>query len=277
MGSTQAAIASVEGGSLEGMRKDRTAPAEFAEADWELAEALENLDDAANYASWIFDLMRPHLGERILEIGAGHGTFTDRFAGIATSVVAEDLSPRCCEVLHRRFEGTAAVRVVEGSIDDAAGHGPFDAAVMINVLEHIADDGEALRKVLAALEPGGRLALWVPALPLLYSRFDRRVGHHRRYRRRDLVDQVRACGYTVIEARYVNLVGALGWLVSARLMRRAPTGTLAVRTFDRLVPALRRLEARVHPPVGQSLLLIASRPPVAERAPQASISEVTGR
>lgn len=258
------------------MREERIAPAEFAEADWELAQALDNLDDAANYASWIFDLVRPHLGDRILEIGAGHGTFTDRFARIATSVVAEDLSPRCCEVLHRRFDEMPAVRVVEGSIEDAAAHGPFDAAVMINVLEHIADDAGALRSVLAALAPGGRLALWVPALPLLYSRFDRRIGHYRRYRRTDLEERVRGCGYTVIESRYVNVVGALGWLVSARVMRRAPTGTLAVRMFDRLVPALRRAETRVHPPVGQSLLLIASRPPVAERLPEASSPEESG-
>lgn len=257
------------------MRKEQAAPADFAEADGELAEALENLDDAVNYAAWIFGLLRPHLGERVLEIGAGHGTFTARLAEIAGTVVAEDLSPRCCEVLQGRFQGVPAVEIVQGTIDDAAPYGPFDAAVMINVLEHIPDDGAALRSVLEVLQPGGRLALWVPAFPLLYSRFDRRVGHYRRYRRSQLVDLVERSGYTVVESRYVNLVGALGWLVSARMLGREPTGTLSVRIFDRLVPVLRRVESRLRPPAGQSLFLVAARPAVIDSS-TSSDPEVTG-
>ena len=54
--------------------------ADFSAADAELAATLDNLDGADNYAGWIFELIQPHLGGEVLEVGAGHGTFTDMLA-----------------------------------------------------------------------------------------------------------------------------------------------------------------------------------------------------
>src|SRR5437016_5447341 len=81
-------------------------------------------------------------------------------------------------------------------------------------------------------KPGGRLILWVPAFQLLYSDFDRKIGHHRRYRKGELRAQLTRAGYEVAEIRYVNSVGALAWLVVARLMHRAPTGGASVKIYD---------------------------------------------
>ena len=51
------------------------------------------------------------------------------------------------------------------------------------------------------LEPGGRLCIWVPAYELLYSRFDAKLGHVRRYRKRQLESDIRLAGYEVVERR----------------------------------------------------------------------------
>jgi SAM-dependent methyltransferase len=248
--------------------------ARFSEADLELQETLDNLDGAANYAVWIYALMEPHLGSAVLEVGAGHGTFTDLLAESKARIVTSDLSERCVAILRSRFAGTSNVEILHGSIDSAGSYGPFDTAVLINVLEHIEDDNAALEELYELLEPGGRLLLWVPAFPILYSEFDRKIGHYRRYRLKGLGIQLARAGFEVQDIRYVNSVGAIAWLVVARLLRRTPTGGASVRIFDRyFVPVIRLAERRLRPPFGQSVLAVAYVPPVNRGAARSDIRD----
>jgi len=243
-------------------KRSGSAPvASVAAADAELAETLDNLDGADNYAAWIFEQVQPHLGDAVLEVGAGHGTFTEILSARGARVVATDVSQRCADVLRERFAADERVTVVHGGADAVAGQPPFDSAVLINVLEHIPDDDGALRDLAATLRPGGRLILWVPAFQLLYSDFDRKIGHYRRYRKGELKEQLTRAGYQVAEIRYVNSVGALAWLVVARLMHRAPTGGRSVKIYDScFVPVLKRLEGRRGAPFGQSVFAVATWP-----------------
>jgi 2-polyprenyl-3-methyl-5-hydroxy-6-metoxy-1,4-benzoquinol methylase len=240
----------------------RATPADFAGADAELAETLDNMDDAANYAAWIFALMAPHLGPELAEVGAGHGTFTELLAPEARRLVASDLSDRCAGILAERFADRPQVEILAGTLAAAAERGPFDAVILINVLEHIEDDEGALKEIESMLKPGGRVILWVPAFRLLYSDFDRRIGHYRRYRTAGLAARLRAAGFAVTDARYVNPVGGLAWLVLARLLHRTPTSGAPVAIFDKyFVPVLRRVEEHWRPPFGQSVFAVGTRSP----------------
>ena len=84
------------------------------------------------------------------------------------------------------------------------------------------------------------------------------VGHERRYERDSLDRLLRATGYRVHELRYVNPVGALGWFVSARLLRRKGLPLWTLGPYDRLVPLLRPLD-RFDLPVGLSVWAVAER------------------
>jgi 2-polyprenyl-3-methyl-5-hydroxy-6-metoxy-1,4-benzoquinol methylase len=240
--------------------RSEVGPAAADEADEELADTLDNLDDADHYADWIYSLMAPYLGKRVIEVGAGHGTLTDRLVDGRT-VTATDLSNRCVAVLQDRYADIEQVTVVEGDIDDAAGLGQFDSVVLVNVLEHIADDARAVRSLEKALSPGGHLVLFVPAFDALYSDFDRRIGHHRRYRAEQLGVLVTEAGLEVVDLRYVNMVGAVAWWVLATKLGQTPTKRWSALTFDRVVvPVVSRLERRWRPPFGQSVLCVARRP-----------------
>jgi len=233
--------------------------ASVTDADLELETTLDNLDDAHHYRQWIFDLIEPSLGAHVLEIGAGHGTFTELLAQ-GRRVTATDLSPRCVGVLSERFAGRPEVTVLLGDVEGARSHGPYDSVVMINVLEHIDDDGAALAELRRQLNPSGRIAIWVPAHMQLYSRFDRLIGHHRRYTRGQLVELLTESGFAVDDAFYVNMVGAAAWWLVARVLGRVPTGRVLAGLFDRFaVPVVRRAEARCRPPAGQSVLALARR------------------
>jgi SAM-dependent methyltransferase len=235
-------------------------PALFDQADAAMTVPLESLDGAKNYARWIFSMIEPHLGPRVLEVGAGLGTFTELLAP-GRRLTATEMSARCLAMLRERYAEEPAVEIVDGDIDAASAKGPFDAAVMLNVLEHIEDDRKALRELAATLVPGGRLVVFVPALQRLYSDFDREVGHHRRYQKEDLVRAAEEAGFHGVEARYVNTLGAVAWWVTAKRLRLRPIRPWSTMVYDRVaVPVLRRVERSWEPPFGQSVFCVARRP-----------------
>ena len=77
-------------------RRQTRLPSEFADADAEMAMGLENLDGAENYSEWIADQFLPLIRGRVLEIGAGHGTFSSMLAERADELVITEPSARAC-------------------------------------------------------------------------------------------------------------------------------------------------------------------------------------
>lgn len=232
----------------------------LAHDDSELSVTLDSLDNATNYADWIVELLAPYLRGDILEIGSGYGTFSERLASFGRLVTSEP-SPDAVALLRRRFAGHANVEVLEADAASAAAGRAYDAIVAINVLEHIADHTAVIGALGDAVRPGGTLAIYVPAFESLYGAFDARVGHIRRYTRSQLRALLQDAGLDVVEARYVNSLGALAWFVTVRVLGATPTRQWSAQLYDRaVVPVLRPLERRVLPRVGQSLLCIARRP-----------------
>jgi hypothetical protein len=105
------------------------------------------------------------------------------------------------------------------------------------------------------------VAIFVPAHSGLYSEFDHRVGHFRRYSRATLATALSCAGFEVVETRYVNQPGAVAWWLLAKALRRTPTNGALVRFYDRVgIPTVRRLERGRQPRFGQSLVAIGRRP-----------------
>lgn len=222
---------------------------------------LEAMDFAEQYHAWILNEFRPFLAGRVAEVGAGTGSFTELLLGVpvVSEVLAVEPSREMHALLAERLAGEPRVRTEQAIFRDVHAAG-FDAAVYVNVLEHIEDDAEELRLVREALRPGGHVCIFVPALPWLYSELDATLGHFRRYTRPELEAKVRAAGLEVVHSRYFDVAGVLPWLVVYRLLRR-PMVRGQVETYDRfVVPLMRHLEAFVRPPIGKNVLLVARRP-----------------
>ena len=234
-------------------------PAPFDAADQGLLEVLEALQDAKNYSSWILELIAPHVNGRILEVGAGRGTYSTYFAEHGHLTALEPSEAQCAALRERLAEYPSAV-IVNAQLDGAAAPGSYDTVVCLNVLEHIADDHRALGDIYEALAPGGKVVLWVPAFEALYSKFDRKIGHYRRYRRDQLLGLVHNVGFQQVAGRYTNLPGFFAWWLVVRVMHITPTAGRLAAIYDKyFIPVIRRVERFVRPPLGQSLLVVAQR------------------
>lgn len=217
-------------------------------------QTLRRMAGAQNYNVWLLSRAGSSLGNRVLDVGAGIGTFTAMAADACAHVVAVERDARFAEILRRRFAKRPNVSVVEADAIDLSRRDspPFDTILCFNVLEHVERDDLALRALRELLAPDGRLLLLVPAHPLLYSSLDRVVAHKRRYAKRHLRTLLRATGFEIEVLRYVNPIGAVGWLLQARLLGHEAISATALGLYDRLVPALTALD-RFDLPFGLSL------------------------
>jgi len=218
------------------------------------ARTLEVLENARNYNRWTYERVRGALGQHVLEIGCGTGTITQFLTG-RDLVMGIDVDPANVLAAQKRFANTPNVVIrlldVAISVDELRPY-HFDSALSVNVFEHILDDQAALKAVHAVLDPGGTLALLVPAHPFLMSPFDRAIGHHRRYTKRDLRLKLEAAGFRVERLRRSNPTGALGWMVNNVWLRR--TELRGIGLYDRLVPVLAAADRVLELPMGLSIL-----------------------
>ncbi|MGH2743755.1 MAG: class I SAM-dependent methyltransferase [Thermoleophilaceae bacterium] len=234
--------------------------ASTVDGDFDLGE----LAGARRLCDWMFDQFRDTARGCVAETGAGIGTFSERLlANGVHELVLTEAEPRLAALLEQRFETDERVSVACEALPESptlrrrAGH--FDMVLCQNVLEHVEDDYAAVATMAAALRPGGRLALLVPAHPRLFGSLDRSFGHHRRYTRRRLLDLARGADLEVRELYSFNLLGVPGWWVKGR--RRADgLGSASLAVYEQLVRVWRPLEERLRPPWGLSLILQADRP-----------------
>jgi SAM-dependent methyltransferase len=225
-------------------------------------EELDALAGADNYHRWIARRFAPYLGGRIVEAGAGIGTFAAALRRVAPTSALTLVEPASNNYPHLalRHGGDPRCRTVHGYLADAGADGGADTVVAVNVLEHVEDDREFLRTAHRLLVPGGHLLIHVPAMPSLYGTLDEAFEHHRRYARSELGERLRAAGFEVLKLSYSNLPGIAAWWFTGRVLRRRTLGSRATLLYDRvMIPLIAAAERIASPPLGQSLIAIARR------------------
>jgi SAM-dependent methyltransferase len=226
--------------------------------------ALRRLARARRLQDWMFSVLSPSAPGPMLEIGAGIWTFSRRLLDSgANPLLVIEPEDACVRELEKAFANDSRVEVVRELLPDsptlASRPRSFGYALCQNVLEHIEDDVAALAAVVDALEPGGELAVLVPAHPALYGRLDRNFGHFRRYTRGAVRELVSAAGAELTSLRSFNALGVPGWWLSGKARAMDITdGALAV--YEALVVPWRPIEDLLRPPVGLSLVARARKP-----------------
>lgn len=146
----------------------------------------------------VVDRMLPSDVATVLEVGCGQGALGARLSARCRYVGMEP-DPDSFRVAEQRFARLAHGEVRRTTIDALDPAERFDLVCAFEVLEHIEDDAETLRRWANALNPGGWLMLSVPAYQHRYSAADQLVGHYRRYDPADLASLVERVGFEEVE------------------------------------------------------------------------------
>ena len=214
-----------------------------------------------NYHRWVTSLAVPFMGDHPIEFGSGLGNYAEGWlAGGVPELTLSEVDPSRLAILKSKFSSEPRVHIEPLNIFEPPA-GAYSALVAYNVLEHIPDQVTALRAAHRLVRPGGAVVMFVPAFEFAMGRFDRAVGHVRRYTVRSMTDAMEQAGLTVELANYVNIPGLAAWFVGMRLLRMTPgAGRLLTLWDSQVIPRTRRWEANHAAPFGQSVFAVARVP-----------------
>ncbi len=187
----------------------------------------------------VVDLVRRHFPPPglLVEGGFGSGRNLLEFQCLGYDVAGLDLMPE--SVAHARTQGLSEVYVHDLSDPWPVQMRSARVAVLLDVLEHIADPVAALRHASSAIADSGGMVLSVPAYPSLFSDWDRHLGHFRRYTQDELRRQVQAANLRILwQGRWNAFSLPAAWM-SRRLGRSSASTNGA--TFPRLPGVVNRL------------------------------------
>ncbi|HEX8668424.1 MAG TPA: class I SAM-dependent methyltransferase [Allosphingosinicella sp.] len=232
--------------------------AEFADRHWWYRARREVL------ATLIETRIRLPDGARLLEIGCGTGPNLDMLRRFG-ALDAVEIDPAARAIASDRLGHP----VMDAPLPELPGvaDGAYDLVCLLDVLEHVDEDREALVSIRGKLKARGRLLVAVPAHPWMWSGHDRVNHHKRRYTKRSLSAVVAAAGLKLEMMSYLNCL-LFPVAVAARLAQRVTRkeddsgDTLPAAALNRLFETVFRLEryaiGRVPLPPGLSLVAIAS-------------------
>ncbi len=223
---------------------------------------LHSLEKANLFNRWMAQSIEPYVGAKVLEIGAGIGNITSWLLP-RDLYVASDINPHYLDYLQNMALGKPYLNVDRIDLEDPAcferWQGRFDTVVCLNVLEHVRDPVQSLRNIYSALEPGGKLVLYVPQGQHLYSSLDEVLGHRCRYDKEMLAHELRETGFEVKLFRDFNHFAVPGWYVNGKILKRRSFSRVQLKIFNMLVPMLRRVDSFV-PGRGLGIIAVATRP-----------------
>ncbi len=180
---------------------------------WEQAKAGFLLKLLGKYASEL---------NTVTDIGCGDCYIASRIAEKFPALRIHGVDSALSDELIQTFEAEFAARGLPVTISQTLPEGKSDAVFMFDVLEHIENDREYLAN-LPTLDPGGLLVLTVPAFQSLFCAHDTFLGHHRRYRRKQLIAIAEAAGFKTLDSGYF-FSSLLSFRLLQKLLRRDSSG-----------------------------------------------------
>ncbi|HEX8126738.1 MAG TPA: class I SAM-dependent methyltransferase [Allosphingosinicella sp.] len=202
---------------------------------------------------------------RILEIGCGTGhniVMLERFG----RVDAIEIDPAAREIASRRL-GHA---VMDAPLPALTGveERAYDLVAILDVLEHVEQDREALESIARRLKPGGRILIAVPAHPWMWSAHDVVNHHKRRYTKKSLRAVAASAGLKIEMMSWFNSLlfplAAAARFAGKLRKKEDSDDKLPPRPVNALFEAVFGLEryaiGRLPLPPGVSLVAIVSAP-----------------
>lgn len=195
---------------------------------------LELFSKALNWKRYYSRFLKPKIRGRVLEVGAGIGSnihclITEN----VTDWVSLEPDASLLAQIPADVEGINITRR-HGTLKDLPESELFDVILYIDVLEHIADDREELRLASRHLARGGEITVLAPSHNYLFSDFDLKVGHYRRYTKymlRDICPE----GLTFNRYIYLDSIGCFCSLLNKQVLRQSLPTERQITFWDKCI------------------------------------------
>ena len=221
-----------------------------------LNEVLEFFDISDNYRSYQIELFENYVGKEILEVGAGRGKIIEILAqNSEKQFTLLELDKNFFDILNNKFN-SKNIKVLEERTQNIKDN-KFDTIFYLDVIEHIEDDRFELDTAYNLLKKNGHLIIIVPAFQILFSKFDQKVGHFRRYRKEFFKRYSDEKNLKIKKLVYFDFLGFFIILFSKLLnLTNSKKTTLGIKIWNFLIPLSRLIDKITFHSIGKSIVCI---------------------
>ena len=221
-----------------------------------LNSVLGLFDLAGNYRKYQISLVKNFIKNTILEVGPGRGEIISHFAHDKEKKISL-LEPDSenFEFLKKKFEKNPNVKVSNLFIADV--QEKFETIIYMDVVEHIENHEEEILKAYSKLEKNGYLIFIVPAFQLLFSDFDRAVGHYRRYEKKFFKEFAKNNNIKCVKNHYFDSLGFFIVLIGKILkLKNNKTVSIGIKFWNLLIIFSRIIDTLIFNAFGKSLICV---------------------
>lgn len=223
---------------------------------------LNLLKEADAYNRWIFQKIRPWLGEKILEVGCGIGNITGLLLNHG-KVFVSDVNIEYLQIVENRFKNNPNFQkailwdITEKPPEEL--YNEINTILCCNVLEHVEDDDSVLKRFYQLLPSAGKLIILVPAVKAIYNSLDHELGHFRRYSRREVIMKLKSYSFEILYIDFFNISGIAGWFINGNILKRRLLSQKQIKIFNKFVPIFLRLEKVIPSFIGLSIIAVGEK------------------
>lgn len=223
---------------------------------------LDSLSTAIGFNRWMFSQYEDYIRwGNIWEIGSGVGNMSN-FLLPAKFACLSEYDDNYRSRLSKRLAHHSNVKIEPVDLNNLDVEHfkkyAFDTIISTNVLEHIENDGKAIRDITSTMHIDSVLITLVPAHPFLYGSLDEKIGHYRRYTKKSLRNILERNGQKVLRIKYFNRLSAIGWLLKFKILKKEDISENDILKVEKLLPIL-KLEKYFPMPFGQSVIAISRK------------------
>lgn len=212
-------------------------------------DELELFSKASNWKKYFSQTLIPFIQGRVLEVGAGIGETTRHlYNSKVTSWTCLEPDEGFCAVIQKLIDNgnlPQICKVKHGHISSLNETDFYDTIIYIDVLEHIAEDKDEIKRATKHLTKNGHVLILSPAFQMLYNQFDQAIGHYRRYSKKTLRSSVKTPQLKEKKIFYLESLGVFLLLINKLLARKSYPTHKQVLFWDKIIVPMSRVMDKI--------------------------------
>lgn len=220
---------------------------------WELSY----FDQADNFRNYEFSLCKNYISGKTAEVGPGTGENIKYYLDRVSNLHLYETSQTLFDILKKRTESYSNIKLSSQPFKDTNEN--FDTIIYLDVIEHIKDDQEEILNAYSKLNKNGKLIINVPAFNILFSKFDRDVGHFRRYNKKNLLEIFSKLDIDIKQLKYFDSIGFFFSLLSKIIGNPKSNFGTKIKIWNFFVPISKILDKILFHSFGKSLICVVEK------------------
>jgi 2-polyprenyl-3-methyl-5-hydroxy-6-metoxy-1,4-benzoquinol methylase len=220
-----------------------------------IGNELELFQFATNWKNYFSSKIKKHISGDVLEVGSGYGVNTKYLIteNSKTWTFIEPDPKLASKIESFTNQISIEKKVIVGTIENVLNK-KYDTIIYIDVLEHIENSKEELVKISKLLKPNGYLIILVPAFQFLFSDFDSKIGHFRRYNKSLLRMEIDN-RFTEKKLFYLDSCGFFASMVNKIFLKKSDINLNQVKFWDKILVPISKISDRLlFNKIGKSLI-----------------------